>query len=204
MIAAVLAFGLAATVAQSANTAGRGAQGGCASVTDARGGSVAGSAGGTAVGSRYSRECADVSTSSSSTRPSAPPRPQRPKEIQSATPVREPQTPPRTPIVSGQVRPAEPTEQPAAALRGDLVWASATVVTGGLLIWLIQSSLWTSLLVLGVPIWRHVDLLPIVDRLAADAGQRPSDSESPEEAAVEDLLARAPRRSAAGDVAAAS
>ena len=38
-----------------------------------------------------------------------------------------------------------------------------------MLIWFLQSSLWAALLVLGVPIWRHVDLLPVVDQVAADA-----------------------------------
>ena len=54
-----------------------------------------------------------------------------------------------------------PSETPSA-LSGDLARASATVVTGGVLIWLLHSGLWASLLVLGVPIWRHVDLLAIV------------------------------------------
>jgi hypothetical protein len=52
--------------------------------------------------------------------------------------------------------------QTPSALSGDLARASATVVTGGVLIWLLHSGLWASLLVLGVPIWRHVDLLAIV------------------------------------------
>ena len=64
---------------------------------------------------------------------------------------------------------------------GDLVRASATAVTGGVLIWLLQSSVLASLLLLGVPIWRHVDLLPVVDqadpeRLEAAAGE-PADGQ---------------------------
>jgi hypothetical protein len=35
---------------------------------------------------------------------------------------------------------------------------------------LLQSSLWTYLLILGLPLWQHVDLLPIVDRAADDNG----------------------------------
>jgi len=35
---------------------------------------------------------------------------------------------------------------------------------------LLHSSLWTYLLILGLPLWQHVDLLPIVDRAADDDG----------------------------------
>jgi hypothetical protein len=31
---------------------------------------------------------------------------------------------------------------------------------------LLQSGLWTYLLILGLPLWQHVDLLPIVDKAA--------------------------------------
>jgi len=41
---------------------------------------------------------------------------------------------------------------------------SATVLTSGVVIWLLHSSFWGSLLILGLPLWRHVDLLPIVER----------------------------------------
>ncbi len=35
---------------------------------------------------------------------------------------------------------------------------------------LLQSGLWTYLLILGLPLWQHVDLLPIVDTAASDDG----------------------------------
>jgi len=47
---------------------------------------------------------------------------------------------------------------------------SATLVTGGTAMFLLQSSLWTYLLMLGLPLWQHVDLLPIVDAAAGDDG----------------------------------
>ena len=69
---------------------------------------------------------------------------------------------------------------PAPALRVDSAWQrereaaadpgltvgrmSATVLTSGVVVWVLQSSFLASLLVLGVPLWRHVDLLPIVER----------------------------------------
>jgi hypothetical protein len=40
------------------------------------------------------------------------------------------------------------------------------VITSGVVIWLLQSSFLASLLILGLPLWRHVDLLPIVERAA--------------------------------------
>ena len=35
---------------------------------------------------------------------------------------------------------------------------SATVLTGGTTLWLLHSGFWTYLLILGLPLWRHVDL----------------------------------------------
>ncbi|HEU5284218.1 MAG TPA: hypothetical protein VFU53_10420 [Burkholderiales bacterium] len=64
----------------------------------------------------------------------------------------------------------------------------AAVLTGGAVIWLLQSSLWTSLLILGLPLWRHVDLLPIVDRAADVPVTRSPKREATEEQAVADML----------------
>ncbi len=47
---------------------------------------------------------------------------------------------------------------------------SATLVGGGTAMFLLHSGLWTYLLILGLPLWQHVDLLPIVDRAADDDG----------------------------------
>jgi hypothetical protein len=51
---------------------------------------------------------------------------------------------------------------------------TATVVTGGSVMILLHSGLWTSLLVLGLPLWRHVDLLPICERGADEPGRHPT------------------------------
>jgi len=40
---------------------------------------------------------------------------------------------------------------------------TAAVITGGCVMILLHSGLWTSLLALGLPFWRHVDLLPICE-----------------------------------------
>lgn len=61
---------------------------------------------------------------------------------------------------------------------------SAAIMSGGLL-WLLHSSFWASLLVIGLPMWRHVDLLAIVSRGPAD------DGEAQDEAATEEQLAGA-------------
>lgn len=67
---------------------------------------------------------------------------------------------------------------------------SATVLTGGTTLWLLHSGFWTYLLILGLPLWRHVDLLPIVDPTARD-DERPAEvaaAEVDEERAVARVL----------------
>ena len=59
---------------------------------------------------------------------------------------------------------------------------STAIATGGVL-WFLQSSFWASLLLLGLPIWRHVDLLAIAARAPYDeagpqARPNPSEDES--------------------------
>jgi hypothetical protein len=78
---------------------------------------------------------------------------------------------------------------------------SAAVLTGGAVIWLAQSTLWTSLLILGLPLWRHVDLLPIVDRAADEAPATPAPKrDASEEQAVAAVLdAQRPQRNAGAD-----
>jgi hypothetical protein len=91
---------------------------------------------------------------------------------------------------------AEPVQRTVETRDGPLGFAGgspervgAALLTGGAMIWVLQSSFWTSLLVLGLPLWRHVDLLPIVasapDNEAETAEAAPS---TPEEVAVARVL----------------
>lgn len=59
---------------------------------------------------------------------------------------------------------------------------SAAIMSGGLL-WLLHSSFWASLLVIGLPMWRHVDLLAIVSGGAADASEAETDNATEEQLA---------------------
>jgi hypothetical protein len=73
---------------------------------------------------------------------------------------------------------------------------SATLVTGGTAVFLLQSSLWTYLLILGLPLWQHVDLLPIVDAASDDEGatEDPGPDAEEERAITHVLDARNPQR----------
>jgi hypothetical protein len=64
---------------------------------------------------------------------------------------------------------------------------SATVLTSGVVVWVLQSGFIASLLMLGVPLWRHVDLLPIVERAGEGADAVRSE---PADAQDETALAR--------------
>jgi hypothetical protein len=56
-------------------------------------------------------------------------------------------------------------------------------------VFLLQSSLWTYLLILGLPLWQHVDLLPIVDTAASDeSATGPSARDADDEQAVTNVL----------------
>lgn len=76
---------------------------------------------------------------------------------------------------------------------------SATLVTGSTAVFLLHSSLWTYLLILGLPLWQHVDLLPIVDKATGDEGATGDALDADEERAVTRVLdAQGPRRGGAG------
>jgi hypothetical protein len=66
----------------------------------------------------------------------------------------------------------------------------AALLTGGAMLWVLHSSFWTSLLVLGLPIWRHVDLLPIVATTPESEASGAPLTPTPEEAAVAQVLER--------------
>jgi hypothetical protein len=87
------------------------------------------------------------------------------------------------------VFPRNPADDTPLAARVTPERLGATVLTSGAVIWFLQSSFWTYLLILGLPLWRHVDLLPIVDG-AADAAEHPADATAgaEEERAVAHVL----------------
>lgn len=174
-----------------------GALRGCSSVTDTSGTAVSGRAG--AISSGITRECPAAA---------APPAPEQPAAQQpserpvakaapkpAAVPVEAP-APVRAPIARGQVSAPGDPEADAVALRGALLRAGATVITGGVLIWFLHSSLWASLLVLGVPVWRHVDLLPIVEQAGDGLLQHAQPAEGAEDFAVARVLDSAAGRGA--------
>jgi hypothetical protein len=75
---------------------------------------------------------------------------------------------------------------------------SATLVTGGTAMFLLHSSLWTYLLILGLPLWQHVDLLPIVDRADDDEDGTDAPDMDQERAVTRVLAARGPPRGSGG------
>jgi hypothetical protein len=91
---------------------------------------------------------------------------------------------------------AESPARRARAQAGPLHFAAenpervgAALLTGGAMIWALHSGLLTWLLLLGVPLWRHVDLLPIVaSSRDCDAIGEPRPTH--EEAAVAHVLQR--------------
>jgi hypothetical protein len=155
----------------------------CSFVTDGHGAAVSGRAGGASVSTRLPHDCPDKPVAAPSP---ALPAPSNRSPARSELPAAEVVVPQAAPVSvqSGKVRvPVEVTETPSA-LAGDPVRAGATVVTSGVMIWLLQSSLLASLLVLGVPIWRHVDLLAVVSN-PEEAGQQRSE---PEDATLSHVL----------------
>ena len=65
---------------------------------------------------------------------------------------------------------------------------STAIATSGVL-WFLQSSFWASLLLLGLPIWRHVDLLAIVSHMHDDeAIERQAPSNPTEDGPISRVL----------------
>jgi hypothetical protein len=82
----------------------------------------------------------------------------------------------------------DPRDPPPLLVRATPERLSATVLTGGTTLWLLQSGFWTYLLILGLPLWRHVDLLPIVDSAGGRAAGSPSAADPDDERAVARVL----------------
>ena len=102
------------------------------------------------------------------------------------------------PITAGSAQaPRDRGTRAAIAPRVSPGRLSATLVGGGTAMFLLQSSLWTYLLILGLPLWQHVDLLPIVDRAADDDG---ATGDAPPDADAERAVTRVldPRGSRGG------
>jgi hypothetical protein len=64
---------------------------------------------------------------------------------------------------------------------GSAVRVGAALLTSGTVIWLLHSNYWAYLLIFGLPLWRDVDLLPIVARETGGGGIPPSRPTSTEE-----------------------
>lgn len=167
---------------------------GCSAVTDTGGMAVSGRAGSISSGIR--KECPTARVE-----PVPQGRAERPvvkaAPEAEAKPVAAPRTTPAIPISRGQISTPDDSQAEGAALRGTLIRAGATVLTGGVLIWFLHSSLWASLLVLGVPLWRHVDLLPIVAQ-AGDGPLQQGAAERAEDFAVARVLDASGRSGGAG------
>jgi hypothetical protein len=71
----------------------------------------------------------------------------------------------------------------------------AALLTGSAMLWVLHSSFWTSLLMLGLPLWRHVDLLPIVAGSPDDQTDAAVQPPTPEESAVAQMLEERSARS---------
>jgi hypothetical protein len=177
LAAATLAAGLCAgTPGIADQSAGRaGAATFCGPVVDSRGSAVVGQGTGDEVKSATKRRCPAVSD------------------------LRPAPQPPRPAAIIPDLQERQQAEDELGLLETDVGRVSAAVLTGGALFWLLQSSIWTSLLILGLPLWRHVDLLPIVDRAPEEAKApvaAPPKRDAAEEQAVAAVLdARRPRRS---------
>jgi len=160
----------------------------CTRVFDGRGEKVLAGQLGDAAGNT-----ADCPTS----RPPAPPAPaSKPAEVhEQPRPAADrqaiaPASPP--PAITAGHAVADPGENdidPPIAPHISAGRLSATLVTGGTAVFLLQSGLWTYLLLLGLPLWKHVDLLPIVASAPheTDTGADAADN-ADEDAAVTDVL----------------
>ncbi|MFN0316072.1 MAG: hypothetical protein ACKVQA_13675, partial [Burkholderiales bacterium] len=51
-----------------------------------------------------------------------------------------------------------------SSLKVEPAGVGLAITSGGALFWILRSGLWASLLVMGLPVWRDLDLLPVVAR----------------------------------------
>lgn len=143
----------------------------CGALQDATGAKVNGQTGGGPVGTSSPRRC-----------------PAAKRPAKQAPPVQHAAQPDGVPDLS-----AAASARRTGAQSGPLRFAAenpervgGALVTGGAMIWALHSGLLTSVLLLGVPLWRHVDLLPIVACNYEDTTRKAGPNQ--EEAAVAQVL----------------
>ena len=165
----------------------------CTRVFDGRGEKVLagqmGNAAGNAADCRVARVPAPPTATDSATKPAEVDVQDKPP---ANTAVKAVALAPPAPAITAGHAVADPSENDADAPIAPHISAgrlSATLVTGGTAVFLLQSGLWTYLLLLGLPLWKHVDLLPIVDAAAhePDLGVDAAD-DADEDTAVTDVL----------------
>jgi len=135
----------------------------CNRLFDGRGQKVYGGRGGEA-GAAVTKACPPAAAAA------------QPKPVETSKPLMavapSPALPPMAmgPVHAGEASPRDRDAHTSIAQRLTPERLSATLVGGGTAMFLLQSSLWTYLLILGLPLWQHVDLLPIVDKAAENDG----------------------------------
>lgn len=175
------------TAQPGAQTAQPGADNACGPVVDSGGATVLGQGTRSSVRSSSTRKCPEVATPPAATaRPAAGRARSRPAAGAPSQRVLPRFT--TGPAQPGAAGARDGAGTGLAVLDTQAGRVGAAVLTGGAVIWLLQSSLWTSLLILGLPLWRHVDLLPIVDRAADVPVTRSPKREATEEQAVAEML----------------
>jgi hypothetical protein len=178
-LAAVTAMSEPAARATPADAAGRqGAPTACPSLVDGRGATVRSRGTGGAAEASFARDCpAFIVGPAPVASPPAKPLSAKPLPAKQAKPPES--TPGVRGLAAGSVQPVldltdDYPDGAPLVVRVTPERLTATVLTGGTTLWLLHSGFWTYLLILGLPLWRHVDLLPIVDPTGQD-DERPAE-----------------------------
>jgi hypothetical protein len=79
-------------------------------------------------------------------------------------------------------------DNPVQLMSGSAVRVGAALIASGSIIWVLRWSLWGYLLILGLPLWRDVDLLPIVMRDVEGANIAHITPSTEEERAVSNMF----------------
>jgi hypothetical protein len=171
----------------------------CPSLVDGRGGTVRSRGTGGAAEASFARDCPGlVAQPASVPQPVPIAQPRQAKRAEPSAAVRG--------LVAGSVQAdlasaLDPADGTPLVVQVTPERLSATILTGGTTLWLLHSGFWTYLLILGLPLWRHVDLLPIVDSASRESGPATDAAAAgvDEERAVARVLqARRPPRAGGG------